>query len=86
MAELDDFRPLIGIGRHSIATFTLDKRRGDWTTGNVCSSAIAIIFCDGLVPAEKVGNLIYGQYINILWTCCILRYIYESEVGERCSG
>lgn len=68
MAELDDFQPLISVGCHGVASFTLDKRRGDWTTGNVYSSVIAVILCDGLVPAEKVGNLISRQYVNVLCT------------------
>jgi len=79
---LDDFRQRIGIGCHGVAGLTLYKRGRERIPGNVCSSAIAVILRDGFVPAEKVGNLMCGQCVNIFRTHCVLRDIHWEAVAS----
>ncbi len=76
MAELDDFPLVTGVGHHGVAGLTLYRRGRHWTFDNGRSPVIAIISRNGLVLAEKVGNLKRGQYVNVFRPCRIHRDIH----------
>jgi hypothetical protein len=66
----------------STATVSWSHPGRDRALGNFCNSAIAVVIRDGFVQAEKFGNLICGQCVNILHAHYISRDIHRAEAAS----